>query len=287
MLIEALDYAVANRADLTNCIDVMQSKEPFERAERCWVNYTPAPKERKVAGIDSSWNFSPYQGFYLFGVEGVSILGTGAFVADPMFNVGLGVLQVEEENELIHDPRLELQSRGMEFECLLAKESVGKSEYVLIDGSVLARFHDRRKKKPVRFYEYAEDLMRKDNTIFVAKTSASNVLLDGPIGDIYYFNHVSSKAGYSEPYFDPIGVTVFYTRLADFTPCLRIEVPGKQDDQEVRGSVDVLSASSISGYPYELRIAHERCKVSNGDMHRLANILGLSIETGGREVLGE
>jgi hypothetical protein len=285
MLIEALEYAVANKTDLTS--RVMQSKETFERAERDWAEYTPTPMERKVAGIDSSWNFIPYLGFYLFGVEGVSILSTGAFLTEPMYNIGLGVLNVEEENEIIHDPRLELQSRGMEFEYLLAKESVEKSEYVLIDGSVLARFHDRRKKKPTRFYEYAKDLMKKDNAIFVAKTSASNVLLDGLIGDIYYFNHISSKGGYSTPYLDPIGVTVFYTRVADFTPCLRIEVPGKLDDQEVRGLVDVLSTSSVSGYPYELRIAHERCKVSNEDMERLANILGLNIETGGREVLGE
>jgi NurA-like 5'-3' nuclease len=48
-----------------------------------------------------------------------------------------------------------------------------------------------------------------------------------------------------------------------------------------------MSAKSYSGYPYVLRLAHERCKVANEDMSRLANVLGLEIETGGREVLGE
>ena len=49
----------------------------------------------------------------------------------------------------------------------------------------------------------------------------------------------------------------------------------------------VLGESSVDGYPYVLRLAHERGKVSREEMEKLANLLGLNTEIGGREVLGE
>jgi len=121
-----------------------------------------------TAAIDSSWNFTPYQGFYLFAVEGVAIRFDGTFLTEPLFETGFGLLKVEEGFGLILDPRLELQSRGIEYEYKLAKACIGKADLVLIDGSVLARFHDCRKKRPVKFYEYAEDLTNEESLVFVA-----------------------------------------------------------------------------------------------------------------------
>src|SRR2546427_5283529 len=140
MLIEAIDQALSDRGELIACLDSLSNKETFSKAESKWRDYTPNPKETSTAAIDSSWNFTPYQGFYLFAVEGVSTRFDGGFLTKPLFETGLGLLKVEEGFELIHDPRLELQSRGMEYEYELAKASIGKADRVLVDGSVLARF---------------------------------------------------------------------------------------------------------------------------------------------------
>lgn len=287
MLINALDYAVTNREKILKSINEIQSKEFFDRASRSWRNYSPNKRSAMIIGIDSSWNYITYLGFYLFAVEAVAMNQEGEFQVEPIYEVGLGSLVLEEGGILIHDPRLELESKGLEFEYLLAKEGSDSSDLVLIDGSLLARFYDRRVKRSIGFYEYASDLINNGNILFISKTSSSNSILGGNIGDIYYFNRASLKSGYSEPYYDKIGITVFYARLADYTPCLRFEVPGKLDDDEIRYFIDAIYTNCVSGYPYVLRLAHESCKVSDKDMDKLSNALGLEIEMGGREVIGE
>ena len=51
--------------------------------------------------------------------------------------------------------------------------------------------------------------------------------------------------------------------------------------------MDLLEPDSVDGYPYVLRLAHEKGKVSHEEMEKLANLLGLNVEVGGRQVLGE
>ena len=287
MLMKAYEYAVSNQDAIVKGVNLSLGKKIMQEAKSLWNSYTPNPKESQLAGIDSSWNFIPYQGFHLFAVEAVSILRDCSYTVEPLFNLGVGTLSVEENGEIVYDPRTELQSRGMEFEYELAMGSVKKSDFALIDGSVLARFYDRRKRKPTKFYEYARELMGQENIAFISKTSSSNIMLGGILGDIFYFNHVGSLPGYSKPYYDNVGVTIFYVRLSESTPCIRVEAPGKINNSEAERLIDILETSSVSGYPYVLRLAHEQCKVSNDDLERLANILGLNIEIGGREVLGE
>ncbi len=287
MLMKAYEYAVSKRDKIVENIDFKVSGKLIEEAKELWKSYTPAPKKVKLAGIDSSWNFIPYQGFYLFVVEAVSVLDDCSHVVEPLIELGLSTLSFDENEETIYDPRTTLQSLGMEFEYQLAMESVKCSDYVLVDGSVLARFYDRRRKKPIKFYKYARKLMEQENLAFISKNSSSNAILGGILGDMFYFNRASLSAGYSEPYYDTIGVSIFYARLSDNTPCIRVEVPGKISEGEAEALIDILEASSVSGYPYVLRLAHEQCKVSYEDLERLANILGLNIEIGGRNVLGE
>ncbi|MEM2154509.1 MAG: DNA double-strand break repair nuclease NurA [Nitrososphaeria archaeon] len=287
MLMKAYEYAVSNRDTIVKDIDIKASRELIDEARKMWKNYAPTPRKTNLAGIDSSWNFLPYQGFYLFAVEAVSILEDCSYVIEPFFELGLSTLSIEENEEIVYDPCTRLQSLGMEFEYQLAVDSMGKVDFVLVDGSVLARFYDRRRKKPIKFYEYARKLMEEENLAFISKTSSSNTIFGGFLGDMFYFNHASLSTGYSEPYYDNVGVSIFYARLAEGTPCIRIEVPGKLDCSEAEKLLDMFKASSVSGYPYVLRLAHEQCKVSLEDLERLANILGLNVEIGGREVLGE
>ena len=264
------------------------SSSMIEKARSLWTAYVPEKKEGLViAGVDSSWNYFPYLGYYVYAVDAVCMTRESRDVVPPLVDVGVGIFPLKDEYGIAYNPRLALQSKGMEFEYLLAKEGSKSSDFILIDGSVLARFYDRREKHTITFYEYARDLMKESNAVFVSKRSDSTQLLGAPVGDIHYFDKASSDAGYSQPYYDPIGVSVFYARLSDHSPCLRVEVPGEMKEGGQKDVVDVLGGSSVDGYPYELRIAHESCVVSNGDMERLVDMLGLTGETGGREVLGE
>jgi NurA-like 5'-3' nuclease len=121
----------------------------------------------------------------------------------------------------------------------------------------------------------------------LSKTSYSNVVLGGEMGDMFYFNRVSSHPGYSDPIPDRSGVSVSYIRLAECSPCVKLEVPVEVKDGEVEALLDVLSYTSVDGYPYVLRLAHKESKISHEDMEKLANLLGLNTEVGGRQVLGE
>ena len=287
MLIETYTQAAAHREEILRNVDISKLGESLNRAKSLWVDYRPQSTDSEISGIDSSWNLVPYQGFYLYAVDAVSISANESFPVPPKFDVNIGTLEVEEGNEIVYNPRLRLQSIGMEYEYNLATESLGKEDFVLIDGSVLARFYDRRLKRPMKFFEYASMLMDKRNVVFVAKTSESNTVIGGAVGDLFYFGKASPVAGFSKPHYEPIGVSVFYARLADFAPCLKVEVPGKIDEAEARHVLDVLNSRGFNGYPYVLRLAHERCRIANEDMFRLAEVLGLNIEMGGREVLGE
>ena len=51
--------------------------------------------------------------------------------------------------------------------------------------------------------------------------------------------------------------------------------------------MDTLGSDSVDGYPYVLRLAHEKGKVTHEEMGKIARLLGLEVEFGGREVLGE
>ncbi|MGB9760837.1 MAG: DNA double-strand break repair nuclease NurA, partial [Thermoproteota archaeon] len=195
MLMKVYEYAVSNRDEIVKGVDLTLGKEIVCEAKRLWKCYTPSPRESRLAGIDSSWNFIPYQGFYLFAVEAVSVSDDCSHVVEPLFQLGLGTLSFEEGETVVYDPRTVLQSIGMEFEYQLAMESVKKLDYVLVDGSMLARFYDRRRMKPIRFYEYARKLMDEKNLAFISKTSSSNVMLNGFLGDIFYFNHASFSTG--------------------------------------------------------------------------------------------
>jgi hypothetical protein len=287
MLIEAYNHAIAQREAILQNIDPNKLGESLDKASGLWVDYQPKSADSNISGIDSSWNLVPYHGFYLYAVDAVSISEDESFPVSPRFDVNVGALGFEEGDDIVYNPRLMLQSIGMEYEYNLATETLERKEFVLIDGSVLARFYDRRLKRPMKFFEYASMLMNKKNAIFVAKTSYSNIIINGAVGDMFYFGRATSSTGYSKPYYDPIGVSVFYARLAEFAPCLKVEIPGTADETEASRILDVLATRSFNGYPYVLRLAHERCRIANEDMTRLADVLGLNIEAGGREVLGD
>jgi NurA-like 5'-3' nuclease len=75
--------------------------------------------------------------------------------------------------------------------------------------------------------------------------------------------------------------------MAEDTPCIKLEIPGAAGKEEIERLMGQLGNDSVDGYPYVLRLAHEKGKVSREEMGKIANLLGLQVEFGGREVLGE
>ena len=283
LIIETYEYAVKNRDNILSSVDAVRQKELMKLANEMWINYVPKKVNANIAGIDSSWNAIGYHGFYLYAVDAVSVLADGSYAAPPKFEVGIGSMFISDE--FIYNPSLWLESKGMKYEHDLSIESSGFT--VLIDGSVLARFYDSRTRKISTFLEYASDLMKMSNIIFVAKSSTSNAALHGAVGDLYYFSKAGNSAGFSKPFKDQKGVLVTYVRLADYTPVLRLEVTHDLNEREIMDIMDIVGSVSYDGYPYVLRLAHERCKISNSDMALIEGALGLSAEQSSREVLGE
>ncbi len=302
MLFEVYEHALMKREEIIS--KVRNAKDLLENARRRWVEYEPSPERSMLAGVDSSFNYIVYKGFYLYAIAGVSITSDGSFLAKPKMEVDAANLPQAQEkvgyddgdgNEVSMDdkgfisPRNELLAKCIGVEHDLASESMDKADYILIDGSLLARFYDRRNRRFVAVYEYAKELMKSSKVLFIAKTSASNAILKGNLADIYYFSRATLNAGYilSVQKAGNDDITVVYARLKQCTPILKVEMSGERSEQEVRDMLNMLYPESISGYPYVLRLAHERCKISNDDMLKVADLLGLSIEEGGRDVLNE
>lgn len=303
MLFEVYEHALKQREKIIS--KIRNAKDMLEDARRRWVEYEPLPERSMLAGVDSSFNYIVYKGFYLYAIAGVSMTSDGSSLAQPKTEVDAANLPQAQEkvgydgnngdgNEALDDkgfisPRNELLAKCIEVEHDLAIKSMDKADYILIDGSLLARFYDRRNRRFVAVYEYAKELMKSSKVLFIAKTSASNAILKGNLADIYYFSRATLNAGYalSMQKAGNDDITVVYARLKQCTPILKVEMPGERSEQEVRDMLNILYPESISGYPYVLRLAHERCKISNDDMLKLADLLGLGIEEGGRDVLNE
>ena len=288
MLIETLEYAVNNREQILSSIKFEEQESVLKRGRELWTEFDPDAKEdRKLVGIDSSWNYIPYQGFYIYAIDAVSMVGDGTPLVAPVFDVGLSTLAIRSGEEYVSSPELALESIGMEYEFDQVKKCLGKADHVLVDGSILARYYDRKRQKEGAFYETAKELMNQKGLLFVSKKSYSNITLRGSLGDMFYFNRISAKAGFSQPFADRSGVTVSYVRLSPDAPCLKLEIPGRVGEEDIRALMRLMLGTSVDGYPYVLRLAHERGKVSRDEMRSIANLLGLEVEIGGRQVLGE
>ena len=61
---------------------------------------------------------------------------------------------------------------------------------------------------------------------------------------------------------------------------------GKHDNEEIKLIMNKLFKTSVGGYPYALKLAHNNCKISDKELGKMVSLLGLSNEIGSREVLG-
>ncbi len=256
--------------------------EKFERiiqaAREDWIYYEPQKKDAIIAGIDSSYNSTKFQGLELWVVTGVSIKSDGTIITE-IHNQGLGQPA----------PELETQASKMEVEACAA--SVDKADLVALDGSLYSQFLTRQSSLG---RSITSSIKKRNNVVFISKTSSARKQfekLGAIVGDIFYYNHALKSPGFSKIFVDnDLGlgkvVSYVYARLRDSTPLIKIEMLGSGiSETEIKSLLDRLTKNSVGGYPYALKLAHENCKITNSDLSRLVSLYGLGNEVGSREVL--
>ena len=272
--------AIKNREKKIIGISASLNKNILEEACKLWREYKPLPKECLLVGVDSSYNRHHFQGFNLYVIDAVCVKSDGSIVAKK-YESKIGVIDQRQ-----------LQAKSMQMEAEVAAEAADTADLVLIDGSMLARFV----LGSGTVIKSVIDLTNEySNIVFVSKTSDSREIFEGmnsKVGDIYYFNRASSKAGYSKPHHvtryeerHRKSVTVVFARLSDYTPLIKLEFPGKVDENDVKKIISQINFESVSGYPYVLKIAHNTTIITDDDVERLVSFYGLKNEIGAREVL--
>ena len=77
-----------------------------------------------------------------------------------------------------------------------------------------------------------------------------------------------------------------FARLSDSMPLIKLDfLVGAYSESDINSILNKLYKNSVSGYPYALKLAHNKCKISNHDLVKLVSLYGLKSETGSREVL--
>lgn len=250
----------------------------IKTAKENWIEYTPQKKDAEIAGIDSSYNSTKFQGLELWVVTGVSVKSDGQVITEN-HRQGLGQPA----------PELEMQASKMEVEACI--NSVDKADLVALDGSLYSQFLTRQASLG---NSITSAIKKRNNVIFISKTSSARKQfekLGSVAGDIFYYNHAIKTPGFSKIFVDTsLGhgkiVSYVYARLRDSTPLIKIELLGSNHmENEIKLLLDMITKNSVGGYPYSLKLAHENCKITSVDLARLVSLYGLGNEIGSREVL--
>lgn len=271
--------ALKKREETLSILKGEKFEQIIEEAKHNWIEYIPEKQDSEIAGIDSSYNSTKFQGLELWVVTAVSIKSDGVVISE-FHNHGLGT----------PSPELESQASKMEIDACSA--SVDKADVVTLDGSLYSQFLTRQSSLSSMI---TAAIKKRNNVVFVSKTSSARKQFErfGSLaGDIFYYNHATKKPGFSKIFVDKeLGpgkvISSVYARLRDSTPLIKIELLGSDhDESEIKSLLDRLCTNSVSGYPYALKLAHNKCKITHTDLGRLVSLYGLGNEVGSREVLG-
>ena len=270
--------AIKNRDSVLSVLKGPKFEQIVERAKQNWIEYKPKRKDSVLAGIDSSFNSTKFQGMELWVVTAVSIKSDGQVISDN-HKQGLG--------NMVSD----LSSLASKMEIEACKETVDSVDMVMMDGSLYSQFMTRQSGLTPAILRI---MTKKHNVIFVAKTSNTKMQfldLGSLAGDIFYYNHATNTPGFSKIFVDKKfgkdkAISSIYTRLSNSTPLIKIEMLGdSHTEDEVKVVLDKLYKNSVGGYPYALKLAHNNCKISSADLGKLVSLYGISNEIGSREVL--
>jgi hypothetical protein len=270
--------AIINREKMLSILKGPKFEQILQKAQTNWNEFTPTKENVITAGIDSSFNNTKFQGIELWATTAVSIKTDGEVLVD-LHDSGLG-------------SDIDLSRIASKMEIDACERTVDEVDLVLMDGSLHSQFMTRQSALDA---QVVRTMNKKKNVIFIAKTSNTKKQfenLGSLAGDIFYYNHVTNGPGFSEIFveknygLDKI-ISSTFVRLSDSTPIIKLEfLGGKHDNDEVRSIMNKLFKTSVGGYPYSLKLAHNNCKISDKELGKMVSLLGLSNEIGSREVLG-
>jgi len=270
--------AIINREKMLSILKGPKFEQILQKAQANWNEFTPTKENVITAGIDSSFNNTKFQGIELWATTAVSIKTDGEVLVD-LHDSGLG-------------SDIDLSRIASKMEIDACEKTVEQVDLVLMDGSLHSQFMTRQSALDA---QVVRTMNKKKNVIFIAKTSNTKKQfenLGSLAGDIFYYNHVTNGPGFSEIFVernygpDKI-ISSTFVRLSDSTPIIKLEfLGGKHDNDEVKSVMNKLFKTSVGGYPYALKLAHNNCKISDKELGKMVSLLGLSNEIGSREVLG-
>ena len=270
--------AIINREKMLSILKGPKFEQILHKAQANWNDFTPTKEDVITAGIDSSFNNTKFQGIELWATTAVSIKSNGDILVD-LHNSGLG-------------SDIDLSRIASKMEIDACEKTVDEVDLVLMDGSLHSQFMTRQSALDE---QVVRTMNKKKNVIFIAKTSNTKKQfenLGSLAGDIFYYNHVTNGPGFSEIFVernygpDKI-ISSTFVRLSDSTPIIKLEFLGeKHDNDEIKSIMNKLFKTSVGGYPYALKLAHNNCKISDKELGKMVSLLGLSNEIGSREVLG-
>ena len=270
--------AIINREKILSVLKGPKFEQILQKATSNWNTFTPSKEQVITAGIDSSFNNTKFQGIELWATTAVSIKTDGEVLVD-LHGSGLG-------------SDIDLSRIASKMEIDACEKTVDEVDLVLMDGSLHSQFMTRQSALDAQVVKI---MNKKKNVIFIAKTSNTKKQfesLGSLAGDIFYYNHVTNGPGFSEIFveknygFDKI-ISSTFVRLSDSTPIIKLEfLGGKHDNDEIKSIMNKLFKTSVGGYPYALKLAHNNCKISDKELGKMVSLLGLSNEIGSREVLG-
>ncbi len=270
--------AIINREKMLSILKGPKFEQILQKAKENWVEFTPTKQEVVTAGIDSSFNNTRFQGIELWATTAVSIKSDGEVLVD-LHDSGLG-------------SDIDLSKIASKMEINACERTVDLVDLVLMDGSLHSQFMTRQSSLDTMV---VKTMKKRDNVIFIAKTSNTKKQfesLGSLAGDIFYYNHITNGPGFSKIFvekkygIDKV-ISSTFVRLSDSTPIIKLEfLGGHRDNDEIKSTMNKLYKSSIGGYPYALKLAHNNCKISDKELAKMVSLLGLSNEIGSREVLG-
>ena len=270
--------AIINREKMLSILKGPKFEQILQKAKENWVEFMPTKQDVVTAGIDSSFNNTRFQGIELWATTAVSIKSDGEVLVD-LHDSGLG-------------SDIDLSKIASKMEIEACERTVDLVDLVLMDGSLHSQFMTRQSSLDAMV---VKTMKKRDNVIFIAKTSNTKKQfenLGSLAGDIFYYNHITNGPGFSKIFVEKkYGVdkviSSTFVRLSDSTPIIKLEfLGGHRDNDEIKSTMNKLYKSSIGGYPYALKLAHNNCKISDKELAKMVSLLGLSNEIGSREVLG-
>ncbi|NND87176.1 MAG: DNA double-strand break repair nuclease NurA [Nitrosopumilus sp.] len=270
--------AIINRDKMLSILKGPKFEQILKKARENWVEFTPSKEEVVTAGIDSSFNNTKFQGIELWATTAVSIKSDGEVLVD-LHDSGLG-------------SDTDLSKIASKMEINACERTVDMVDLVLMDGSLHSQFMTRQSSLDSLV---VKTMKKRNNVLFIAKTSNTKKQfedLGSLAGDIFYYNHVSNSPGFSKifvekKYGSDKVISSTFVRLSDSTPIIKLEFLGSQhDENEIKSIMNKLFKTSVGGYPYALKLAHNNCKISDKELAKMVSLLGLSNEIGSREVLG-